>query len=66
MTYIYRNGETAIAAGNDTFCRTYTIRTEYVPWVCNEPCVSPHGNARVDPLAWLAGWQAMGGKVEER
>lgn len=28
--------------------------------------VSPHGNARVDPLAWLAGWQAMGGKVEER
>lgn len=23
-------------------------------------------NARVDPLAWLAGWQAMGGKVEEK
>lgn len=28
--------------------------------------VSAKTNARVDPLAWLAGWQAMGGKVEER
>lgn len=28
--------------------------------------VSPHGNARVDPLAWLAGWVAAGNKVEER
>jgi len=28
--------------------------------------VSAKANARVDPLAWLAGWQAMGGKVEER
>lgn len=23
-------------------------------------------NARVDPLAWLRGWEAAGGKVEER
>lgn len=28
--------------------------------------VSAKSNGRVDPLAWLAGWQAMGGKVEER
>jgi len=28
--------------------------------------VSPHGNARVDPLAFLEGWKAKGGKVEER
>lgn len=28
--------------------------------------VSAKANARVDPIAWLAGWQAMGGKVEER
>lgn len=28
--------------------------------------VSAKSNARVDPIAWLAGWQAAGGKVEER
>ena len=28
--------------------------------------MSAHGNARVDPLGWLTGWLAMGGKVEYR
>ena len=28
--------------------------------------VSTHGNARVDPLAFLAGWKAAGNTVEER
>ncbi len=28
--------------------------------------VSAHANARVDPVAWLAGWVAAGNKVEER
>ena len=30
------------------------------------PNVSAHGNSRVDPLGWLAGWLAAGNKVEER
>ena len=30
------------------------------------PGVSAQGNARVDPLAWVAGWVAAGNKVEER
>lgn len=28
--------------------------------------VSPHGNARVDPISFLEGWKTAGNKVEER
>lgn len=31
-----------------------------------QPGISAKTNARVDPLAWLAGWVAAGNKVEER